>query len=374
MVRAALNPLPAPPAPVAPPVQPPPAVADPQRKRKPLWAVAASLLAGVFGLGLAALGLRPGAIAPVQASSDGLYSPQVQERGRQLAAVGNCAACHTAEGGAPHAGGRPMATPFGTVYSTNLTPDAATGIGQWSFSAFQRAMREGISRDGHRLYPAFPYTAYTQVTDDDLQALYAHLMAQPAVANPVPETRLAFPYNIRPLMGLWNGLYLQPGPVAPVVAQSPLWNRGAYLVNGLGHCTACHTPRDALGGELAHTAYLGGALVDGWEAPPLGALGRGPVPCTANMKRGELPNSRLALPAAAWPPWFKRWRRLAKPMCVPWPITWWRCSRRSRQSIPRPWWCKRHSSRGCCRGRRSACSTPPAAPATTTVTALRCWA
>ena len=280
VVRAALNPLPAPPAPVAPPVQPPPAVADPQRKRKPLWAVAASLLAGVFGLGLAALGLRPGAIAPVQASSDGLYSPQVQERGRQLAAVGNCAACHTAEGGAPHAGGRPMATPFGTVYSTNLTPDAATGIGQWSFSAFQRAMREGISRDGHRLYPAFPYTAYTQVTDDDLQALYAHLMAQPAVANPVPETRLAFPYNIRPLMGLWNGLYLQPGPVAPVVAQSPLWNRGAYLVNGLGHCTACHTPRDALGGELAHTAYLGGALVDGWEAPPLGALGRGPVPWT----------------------------------------------------------------------------------------------
>ena len=283
VVRAALHPLPAPPQmpPQMPSQTPPaPAVADPQRRRKPLWAVAGGLFAGVLGLGLAAVGLRPGAIAPVQASSAGLYSPQVLERGRQLAAIGNCVACHTAEGGLPNAGGRPMATPFGTVYSTNLTPDAATGIGRWSFSAFQRAMREGISRDGHRLYPAFPYTAYSQTTDDDLQALYAHLMAQPAVASQAPETRLPFPYNIRPLMGLWNALYHQAGPVAPVAGETALWNRGAYLVNGLGHCTACHTPRDALGGELARSAYLGGALVDGWEAPPLGALGRSPVPWT----------------------------------------------------------------------------------------------
>jgi nicotinate dehydrogenase subunit B len=280
VVRAALNPLPAP-APVAAPTPPPPPpAADPQRRRKPVWAIAGALVTGLLGLGAALLGLRPGAIAPVQASTAGLYSPQVLERGRQLAAVGNCVACHTADGGQPNAGGRPMATPFGTVYSTNLTPDPATGIGGWSFSAFQRAMREGISRDGHHLYPAFPYTAFSQTGDDDLQALYAHLMAQPAVASPVPETRLAFPYNIRPLMGLWNALYNQTGPVAPVAAQSALWNRGATLVNGLGHCTACHTPRDALGGELARSAYLGGALVDGWEAPPLGALTRGPVPWT----------------------------------------------------------------------------------------------
>ena len=280
VVRAALHPLPAPaPVPVQQPPAPPP-VADPQRGRKPARAVAAGLAAGLVGLGAALLGLRPGAIAPVQASAAGVYSPQLLERGRQLAAVGNCVACHTADGGVPNAGGRPMATPFGTVYSTNLTPDVATGIGTWSFSAFQRAMREGISRDGHRLYPAFPYTAFTQAGDDDLQALYAHLMDQPAVASPVPETRLAFPYSVRPLMGLWNALYLQPGPVPAVPGQTALWNRGAQLVNGLGHCTACHTPRDARGGELARSAYLGGALVDGWEAPPLGALARGPVPWT----------------------------------------------------------------------------------------------
>ena len=279
VVRAALNPLPAPPPAVVPQPPPPPRVTDPQRGRKPLWAVVAGLAAGLLGLGLALLGGRS-AIAPLQASSAGLYSPQVLERGRQLAALGNCVACHTADGGLPNAGGRAMATPFGTVYSTNLTPDAATGIGAWSFSAFQRGMREGISRDGHHLYPAFPYTAFTQASDADLQALYAHLMAQPAVASAVPETRLAFPFNIRPLMGLWNALYHQAGPVAPVAGQSALWMRGAELVNGLGHCTACHTPRDARGGELARSAYLGGALVDGWEAPALGALNRSPVPWT----------------------------------------------------------------------------------------------
>jgi len=283
VVRAALNPLPAPPA--APPapdpaaVVVPPPVADPQRRGRPAWAVAGALATGLLGLGAAALGWRP-AIAPVLAQPAGLYSTAVVERGRQLAALGNCVACHTAEGGAPNAGGRPMATPFGTVYSTNLTPDPATGLGQWSFSAFQRAMREGVSRDGHNLYPAFPYTAFTQTTDDDLQALYAHLMSQPPVVQPVPATQLAFPYNQRPLLALWNARHLQPGPVAADPARSALWNRGAYLVNGLGHCTACHTPRDAQGGELARTAYLGGALVHGWEAPPLGALSASPVPWT----------------------------------------------------------------------------------------------
>jgi nicotinate dehydrogenase subunit B len=292
VVRAALNPLPAPqPASVPQPPAPPP-VANPQRGRKPWWSVVAGLAVGVAGLGAALLGLRPGAIAPVQASAAGVYSPQLLERGRQLAALGNCVACHTAEGGVPNAGGRPIHTPFGTVYSTNLTPDVATGIGAWSFSAFQRAMREGVARDGRHLYPAFPYTAFTQTSDDDLQALYAHLMSQPAVAIAAPETRLAFPYNIRPLMGLWNAVYLQPGPVAPVAGQSAQWLRGAQLVNGLGHCTACHTPRDALGGELTRTAYLGGALVDGWEAPPLGALARGPVPWTEDalvqyLRRGH---------------------------------------------------------------------------------------
>ena len=289
VVRAALNPLPAP-VPAATAVTPaaaPRPVADPQRRRKPLWAIAGALVTGVVGLAAAALGWRP-VIAPVAVSAAGLYSPAVIERGGQLAALGNCVACHTADGGSPGAGGRPMATPFGTVWSTNLTPDPATGIGQWSFSAFQRAMREGVSRDGHRLYPAFPYTAFTQASDDDLTALYAWLMAQPPVAAAVPETQLAFPFNLRPLLGLWNAVYLQPGPVAAPAGSSPLWQRGAELVNGLGHCGACHTPRDALGGERAATAYLAGAVVDGWEAPPLGVRSRSPVPWTEPAMRQYL--------------------------------------------------------------------------------------
>lgn len=307
VVRAALNPLPAPNGSAGPhgepttdraagpaltshvlprsPAQAP--TADPQRPPRSRWAVAGALAMGVVGLGAALLGLRP-AIAPVQVSAAGLYSAEVLARGQQLAALGNCVACHTAEGGVPNAGGRAMHTPFGVIHTTNLTPDPATGIGAWSFSAFQRAMREGISRDGHHLYPAFPYTAFSQTTDDDLQALYAHLMSQPPVANRVPETRLAFPYNVRPLMALWNALYLVPGPVPAVATQSALWNRGAYLVNGLGHCGACHTPRDTRGAELARSAYLGGAYVDGWEAPALGALNRGPVPWTEAAMRQYL--------------------------------------------------------------------------------------
>jgi nicotinate dehydrogenase subunit B len=200
-----------------------------------------------------------------------------------LAAAGDCIVCHTAPGGVPNAGGREMATPFGTVVTTNLTPDVATGIGAWSFSAFQRAMREGVSRDGKHLYPAFPYTAFTQTSDDDLTALYAYLMAQPAVVSNLPETKLAFPFSVRPLMALWNALYLTPGTVPAVATQSAVWNRGAYLVNGLGHCGGCHTERNALGAEQGGSAYLGGAMVDGWEAPPLTSLSHAPVPWTESQ-------------------------------------------------------------------------------------------
>lgn len=257
-------------------------------RRRSLWARGVALAAGLIGVGAALLGWRP-AIAPVAVNSANVYSLEAIERGRQLAALGACAVCHTAPGGVTNAGGRALATPFGDVYSTNLTPDAATGIGAWSFSAFQRAMREGVSRDGHHLYPAFPYTSFTHASDDDLNALYAYLMAQPAVSQAVSETRLAFPFNLRPLMALWNALYLEPGtaqpgtPPAPVSvagATTALWARGAYLVNGMGHCGACHTPRDAFGAEKLGTAYLGGAMVDGWEAPPLTALSHAPLPWT----------------------------------------------------------------------------------------------
>jgi nicotinate dehydrogenase subunit B len=141
-------------------------------------------------------------------------------------------------------------------------------------------MRDGIARDGRHLYPAFPYPSFTQASDDDLQAIYAWLMTQPAVASTPAPGALRFPFNLRPLMALWNARHLQSGPVAADPARSALWNRGATLVNGLGHCGACHTERDALGAERRDTAYLGGVVLQGWEAPALGALSRAPVPWT----------------------------------------------------------------------------------------------
>ena len=248
-------------------------------RKKKHWLQAGGVLAGLLGLAAALTGWRS-AIVPVQTVSADVYSPATVERGRQLAALGNCVGCHTANDGAPNAGGRALDTPFGTIYSTNLTP-AATGIGHWSLAAFQRAMREGISRDGHYLYPAFPYTSYAKTTDDDLTALYAYLMAQPAVKSTPPETRLAFPYNIRPLMAVWNGLFHDASPLKLDAAQTAEWNRGNYLVNSLGHCGACHTPRNALGAKRGGQSYLAGAVIDGWEAPALTAVSRAPVPWNA---------------------------------------------------------------------------------------------
>jgi nicotinate dehydrogenase subunit B len=268
------------------PTAPPLAAAElgnfPWPKRRSLVASGIALAAGLVGLFAALLGGRA-AFAPITATAltgSSLYTAATLERGRQLAALGNCVGCHTAAGGAPNAGGLAMQTPFGTVYGTNLTPDVQTGIGSWSAAAFQRAMREGISRDGHYLYPAFPYTAFVKTTDDDLTALYAHLMAQPAVKAITPPAQMRFPFNIRPLMAGWNALFHDASPTTTGLtepAQSPEWNRGAYLVNGLGHCGGCHTPRNALGAEQGGVAYLAGAFVDGWEAPALTALSNAPV-------------------------------------------------------------------------------------------------
>ncbi|MEO8024180.1 molybdopterin cofactor-binding domain-containing protein [Polaromonas sp.] len=285
VVRAALQPAPekiptvspalaAPP----PPARPPDNAPWPQGLGR--WSRAGAMLAGVFGLAAALLGWRP-AIAPVLSGGSSIDTAETIERGRQLAAAGDCVVCHTAPGGVPNAGGRAMETPFGKIFTTNLTPDAQTGIGQWSFSAFQRAMREGISRDGHHLYPAFPYTAFAKTSDDDLTALYAYLMAQPAVRAQTSATQLAFPFSVRPLMAAWNAMSHDPAPYRADPTQSVEWNRGAYLVNGLGHCGACHTPRNALGAERGGPAFLSGAVVDGWEAPALTALSRAPVPWTS---------------------------------------------------------------------------------------------
>jgi nicotinate dehydrogenase subunit B len=164
-------------------------------------------------------------------------------------------------------------------------------------------MREGVSHDGRMLYPAFPYTAFTRMTDDELTALYAHLMSQPAVTNPTPAADLRAPFNFRPLMHLWNALHLQPGPrtvpaatltALPAGVDAALWQRGEHLVNGPGHCGACHTPRDALGAERTGSAYLSGAWVDGWHAPSLTALNRRTLPWSETSLFSYLKNGHSA--------------------------------------------------------------------------------
>jgi mono/diheme cytochrome c family protein len=191
--------------------------------------------------------------------------PAVVARGAYLAAIGNCNVCHTAEGGASFAGGRPLATPFGTVYATNITPDPGSGIGNWALADLQRAMRDGVDPRGRHLYPAFPYDHYTHVDDDDVAAIYAYLMTRRPVQAVTPPNSVSIP---RPTVAAWNLLYLRRGAIAPDMARSDAWNRGRYLVEGLGHCGGCHTPRDALGGEKAAEALAGGEA-ESWRAPAL---------------------------------------------------------------------------------------------------------
>ncbi|HJZ19349.1 MAG TPA: molybdopterin cofactor-binding domain-containing protein, partial [Bradyrhizobium sp.] len=262
---------------------------NPFARRLGVFAGIAALCAAVAGIALAMLPWR--SIAPIARPDMSVYSAATVARGKQLAALGDCAVCHTGEGGITNAGGRAIETPFGTIWSTNITPDPETGIGAWSYPAFERAMREGIHRDGRHLYPAFPYTHFAKVTDADLQALYAHLMAQTPVRAKSPGNTLAFPFNWRPLMAGWNALFHRPDTFEPDATKSEAWNRGAYLVEGLGHCGACHTPRNALGAEKER-AYLAGGLAEGWEAPALTSLSSAPIPWSedelfAYLRTGE---------------------------------------------------------------------------------------
>ena len=191
-------------------------------------------------------------------------------RGAYLARAGNCMACHTARGGASYAGGLGIATPFGTVFTSNLTPDANTGIGSWSPAHFWRAMHNGRSKSGRLLYPAFPYASYTQVTRQDSDAIFAYLRSQPAVTQPNRPHALDFPYNSQAALAVWRALYFKPGVYQPNASRDAEWNRGAYLVNGLGHCSACHSPRDALGGIRQSLALAGGLIpMQNWYAPSL---------------------------------------------------------------------------------------------------------
>ncbi|MDE2167600.1 MAG: c-type cytochrome [Alphaproteobacteria bacterium] len=189
------------------------------------------------------------------------------EQGRYLAIAGDCAACHTAPGGKPMAGGVAIATPIGSIISTNITPSKTSGIGNYSLEEFSAALRRGVRADGQRLYPAMPYTSYAKITDADVKALYAYFMhGVETVDHKPPETRLPFPFNIRLAMMAWNWLFLDTRPYAPDPAKDAEWNRGAYLTIGLAHCDDCHTPRNILMAEQ-NSRLLGGAELGAWFAP-----------------------------------------------------------------------------------------------------------
>jgi mono/diheme cytochrome c family protein len=245
-----------------------------KRTRIIAGAVAALLIGG--GVAAFAVTWRP-AIAAIEPPAPQSFDTTLVKRGRDLAALGNCNDCHTLRGGKAFAGGLPVPTPFGTIYSSNITPDADTGIGRWSEAAFRRAMRSGVNRDGQHLYPTFPYDHFTNVTDEDDQALYAYLMTRPAVHAPARANQLSFPLDQRFVVAGWKVLFLRHGTYQPDSAQSTEWNRGAYLVEGLAHCGACHTPRNALGAERASASFAGGD-VDNWNAYAINARSPAPVP------------------------------------------------------------------------------------------------
>jgi mono/diheme cytochrome c family protein len=239
------------------------------------------LAALVIGGAVAAFAIvwRP-AIAAIDPPAPQSFDTALVKRGRDLAAIGNCNDCHTVRGGKDFAGGLPVPTPFGTIFSSNITPDAETGIGRWPEAAFRRAMRSGVDRDGQHLYPTFPYDHFTNVTDEDDRALYAYLMTREPVRAPARANQLPFPLDQRVVIAGWKLLFLRRGTYQPDGTRSAEWNRGAYLVEGLAHCGACHTPRNLLGAERASAQFAGGD-VDNWHAYAINAQSSAPVPWDA---------------------------------------------------------------------------------------------
>jgi mono/diheme cytochrome c family protein len=223
---------------------------------------------------------RP-ALAAIDPPAPQTFDAALIKKGRDLAAIGNCSDCHTVRGAKNFAGGLPVPTPFGTIFSSNITPDTETGIGRWSEAAFQRAMRSGVNREGQHLYPTFPYDHFTNVSDEDDRALYAFLMTRQPVRAPARENQLSFPFNQRFAIAGWKLLFLRHDTYQPDPKQSAEWNRGAYLVEGLAHCGACHTPRNALGAERNSAQFAGGD-VDNWHAYALNDQSHSPVPWTAD--------------------------------------------------------------------------------------------
>ncbi len=270
---------------MAPDLNEPVIEANDVRKRVPLLLILILVLA--IG-GFVIFSWRPpiGEIAP---PSKAQFAPELVAQGEVLAGAGYCATCHTARGGQQYTGGYAFQTPFGVLYSTNITPDVKTGIGGWSEAAFRRAMHGGVGRDGSHLFPVFPYDHFTKLTDADVSALYAYFMTRDPVNAPARENSLPFPLNIRALQAGWKLLFFHPGRFVPTPDRGADWNRGAYLAEGISHCGACHTPRNFLGAERRGESF-GGARIDNWVAPALTKDNPSTVPWSEEELFGYLRN------------------------------------------------------------------------------------
>jgi mono/diheme cytochrome c family protein len=258
--------------------------------RKLLWALVAVVVVVIIGVWWSAAPDRETGEAPQLVTAS--HGDPVA-RGRELVTLGDCQSCHTARGGAAFAGGRPIPTPFGTFYSPNITPDTRAGLGSWSATDFWHALHNGYSKDGTLLYPTFPYTNYTRISRSDSDAIYAYLRTIAPAARANRSHELKFPYNHRILLAAWRWLYFRPGVYATDSAHDAEWNRGAYLVQGLAHCSACHETRNALGAARAKAGPSGGLVLD-WYAPSLISPGEAGVQnwsatdISALLKTGEV--------------------------------------------------------------------------------------
>ena len=235
-------------------------------------------------------------------------SADLVTRGKYLTQAADCEVCHTTEGGQPFAGGRAFPTPFGVLYSPNITADRETGIGAWTDADFVRAVHKGIAKDGQRLYPAFPYESYTLLADDDVRAIKAYLFSLPVAHATPPPNSLRFPFNQRWLMGIWSAFYNPDQRFRPREDRSPEWNRGAYLVEGLGHCGDCHTPRNlaqALDNrrKFEGDAYRGLARLQHHTRSRLRRR-RVERRCSSSNTCAPATRSGTAQPAARWPKWW----------------------------------------------------------------------
>ncbi|MDI4658077.1 c-type cytochrome [Xanthobacter autotrophicus] len=249
---------------------------DVSAKHRSRWRTAGALavVAAVAGAGIFWWVVTPPRVDEAGRTLPEVADPVLVARGKSIADLGDCVACHTSHGGTPMAGGRPLETPFGVLYSTNITPDPKTGIGTYSFGAFDRAMREGVTADGTHMYPAMPYPSYAKVTPDDMYALFVYLMKGVAPAtNANRPSEIGFPFNQRWSLAFWDAVFLDSNPFMADAGKNEVWNRGAYLVQGLGHCGACHTPRGIGFQEVAMSEkgadggkFVSGAKVEEWNA------------------------------------------------------------------------------------------------------------